>query len=196
VECPNSAILPRFKRPGVWAGIDRLKALQQRATRADLEALMGLPLKVREPRPGRSQAFFCEKSDSALHMCQHPAKDGASLARMRKHLNTFVRQMRLAIAPPPPTPGRQKCHRRRPWCARRSESWSSDLRGRAGRLKRSVSDRKRRKKRTTTLSGAPRLCVARTEVFHQRLPVGKATASPQVKRQARRFDEWPLDGLN
>src|SRR5438128_2016688 len=59
---------------------------------------MAFRLKLREPLPKGLKRVFCEQIDSALHMCQHPAKErGVTVHEVRKHLKKLRAAMRLAI---------------------------------------------------------------------------------------------------
>src|SRR5215211_980533 len=59
---------------------------------------MGFRLKVRKPLPEGLKRVFREEIDSALHMCQHPAKErGVTVHEVRKHLKKLRAAMRLAI---------------------------------------------------------------------------------------------------
>ena len=59
---------------------------------------MGFRLKLRDPLPEGLKRVFCEEIDSALHMCQHPAKErGVTVHEVRKHLKKLRAAMRLAI---------------------------------------------------------------------------------------------------
>src|SRR6266581_1911537 len=58
---------------------------------------MGFRLKLREPLTGGLKRVFCEQIDSALHLCQHPAKQrGVTVHEVRKHLKKLRAAMRLA----------------------------------------------------------------------------------------------------
>ena len=59
---------------------------------------MAFRLKLREPLPEGLKRVFCEEIDSALRMCQHPAKErGVTVHEVRKHLKKLRAAMRLAI---------------------------------------------------------------------------------------------------
>ena len=59
---------------------------------------MAFRLKLREPLPEGLKRVFREEIDSALRMCQHPAKErGVTVHRVRKHLKKLRAAMRLAI---------------------------------------------------------------------------------------------------
>src|SRR5205823_13982029 len=114
----------------VWAGSHRRKALQQRATRSDLEHAMGFRLKLREPLREGLKRVFCEEIDSALHMCQHPAKErGVTVHEVRKHLKKLRAAIRLAIG----AVGKN-CHAEEDRCVRNIGRLVSDLRDAQVRL--------------------------------------------------------------
>src|SRR5205823_3029924 len=114
----------------VWAGSHRRKALQQRATRSDLEHAMGFRLKLREPLPEGLKRVFREQIDSALHMCQNPAKErGVTVHEVRKHLKKLRAAMRLAIGEVG-----KNCHANEDRCVRKIGRLISDLRDAQVRL--------------------------------------------------------------
>src|SRR5438094_3059438 len=85
---------------------------------------MGFRLKLRESLPGGLKRIFCEQIDSALHMCQHPAKQrGVTVHEVRKHLKKLRAAMRLAIS----AVGKN-CHAKEDRCVRKIGRLVSDLR--------------------------------------------------------------------
>ena len=59
---------------------------------------MAFRLKLRELLPKGFKRVFREQIDSALHLCQNPAKErGVTVHEVRKHLKKLRAAMRLAI---------------------------------------------------------------------------------------------------
>src|SRR5436309_14486737 len=91
---------------------------------------MGFRLKVREPLRKGLKRVFCEEIDSALHMCQHPAKErGVTVHEVRKHLKKLRAAIRLAIG----AVGKN-CHAEQDRCVRNIGRLVSDLRDAQVRL--------------------------------------------------------------
>src|SRR5262249_2947535 len=97
---PRSRELPQIQSAlVVWAGSHRRKALQQRAFSSEVGHAMGFRLKLREPLPEGLKRVFREEIDSALHICQNPAKErGVTVHEVRKHLKKLRAAVRLAIS--------------------------------------------------------------------------------------------------
>ena len=131
VEFPDTCQLPQIQSTVVvWAGSDRRKTLQQRASRPDVEDAMAFRLKLREPLPEGLKRVFCEQIDSALHLCQNPAKQrGVTVHEVRKHLKKLRAAMRLAIG----AVGKN-CHAEEDRCVRKIGRLVSDLRDAQVRL--------------------------------------------------------------
>src|ERR1044071_6030216 len=91
---------------------------------------MAFRLKLREPLPGGLKRVFCEQIDSALHLCQHPAKQrGVTVHEVRKHLKKLRAAMRLAVG----AVGKN-CHAKEDRCVRKIGRLVSDLRDAQVRL--------------------------------------------------------------
>ena len=59
---------------------------------------MSFRLKLREPLPNGLKRVFREQIESALRLCQHPAKQrGVTVHEVRKHLKKLRAAMRLAV---------------------------------------------------------------------------------------------------
>ena len=91
---------------------------------------MAFRLKLREPLPEGLKRVFCEQIDSALHLCQNPAKQrGVTVHEVRKHLKKLRAAMRLAIG----AVGKN-CHAQEDRCVRDIGRLVSDLRDAQVRL--------------------------------------------------------------
>ena len=91
---------------------------------------MAFRLKLREPLPEGLKRVFCEQIDSALHLCQNPAKQrGVTVHEVRKHLKKLRAAMRLAIG----AVGKN-CHAEEDRCVRKIGRLVSDLRDAQVRL--------------------------------------------------------------
>ena len=91
---------------------------------------MAFRLKLREPLPEGLKRVFCEQIDSALHLCQNPARQrGVTVHEVRKHLKKLRAAMRLAIG----AVGKN-CHAQEDRCVRKIGRSISDLRDAQVRL--------------------------------------------------------------
>src|SRR5213083_219506 len=91
---------------------------------------MGFRLKLREPLPDGLKRVFREQIDSALQLCQHPAKQrGVTVHEVRKHLKKLRAAMRLAAGELG-----KNCHACEDRCVRKIGRMVSDLRDAQVRL--------------------------------------------------------------
>src|SRR5437016_13315461 len=85
---------------------------------------MGFRLKLREPLSEGLKRVFREQIDSALHRCEHPAKQrGVTVHEVREHLKKLRAAMRLAAGKVG-----KNCHKKEDRCVRKIGRMVSDLR--------------------------------------------------------------------
>ena len=124
---------------------------------------MAFRLKLREPLPEGLKRVFCEQIDSALHLCQNPAKQrGVTVHEVRKHLKKLRAAMRLAIG----AVGKN-CHAEEDRCVRKIGRLVSDLRDAQVRLQTFIKlrDKAAKNSEQTTLSAHGGIVGARTRKF-------------------------------
>ena len=140
---------------------------------------MAFRLKLREPLPEGLKRVFCEQIDSALHMCQNPAKQrGVTVHDVRKHLKKLRAAMRLAIG----AVGKN-CHAEEDRCVRKIGRLVSDLRDAHARLQTFIKLRdKWQKIPDNSAFRARRNCwCSNAKVFPQHSPAGKRKRSHSWK---------------
>jgi len=155
---------------------------------------MGFRLKLREPLPEGLKRVFCEEIDSALHMCQHPAKErGVTVHEVRKHLKKLRAAMRLAIGQVG-----KSCHAQEDRCVREIGRLVSDLRDAQVRLQTFIElrDKASKKKKRQLFSHTEELLLLERESFSAAFAGWQSHAIPQLEGVKARLMEWPLDGLN
>src|SRR5262245_2200016 len=174
----------------VWAGSDRRKALQQRASRPSVANAMAFRLKLREPLPEGLKRVFCEQIDSALHCCQNPAKQrGVTVHEVRKHLKKLRAAMRLAIG----VVGKN-CHAEENRCVRDIGRLVSDLRDAQVRLQTFIQLRDKAAKNSQQLfPRTEELLVLERESFSAAFAGWQKEAIPQLESVKARLTTWPLD---
>src|SRR5437867_13200471 len=85
---------------------------------------MGFRMKLRHPLPNGLKRVLREQIESALRLCQHPAKQrGVTVHEVRKHLKKLRAAMRLAVG----EVGKNQ-HAREDRCVREIGRLVSDLR--------------------------------------------------------------------
>jgi CHAD domain-containing protein len=155
---------------------------------------MGFRLKLREPLPKGLKRVFCEEIDSALHMCQHPAKErGVTVHEVRKHLKKLRAAMRLAIGQVG-----KNCHAQEDRCLREIGRLVSDLRDAQVRLQTFIElrDKASKKKDRQLFPRTEELLLLERESFSAAFAGWQSQAIPQLESVEARLTEWPLDGLN
>jgi len=155
---------------------------------------MAFRLKLREPLPQGLKRVLREQIDSALHLCQHPAKQrGVTVHEVRKHLKKLRAAMRLAIGEVG-----KNCHVREDRCVRKIGRLVSDLRDAQVRLQTFIELRDQAAK-TVGRQRFPRteeLLLLERESFSAAFAGWQSQAIPQLERVKARLMNWPLDGLN
>jgi CHAD domain-containing protein len=154
---------------------------------------MGFRLKLREPLSDGLKRVFREQIDSALHMCQNPAKQrGVTVHEVRKHLKKLRAAMRLAISEVG-----KNCHACEDRCVRKIGRLVSDLRDAQVRLQTFIELRDQAAK-TPGQHLFPRteeLLLLERESFSAAFAGWQSQAIPQLESVKTRLIDWPLDGL-
>src|SRR5215471_4538727 len=154
---------------------------------------MGFRLKLREPLPEGLKRVFREQIDSALHLCQNPAKErGVTVHEVRKHLKKLRAAMRLAISQVG-----KNCHAQKDSCVREIKRLVSDLRDAQVRLQTFIELRDKTSKRTERqlFPRTETLLLLERESFSAAFAGWQSQAIPQLEGVKARLTEWPLDGL-
>jgi len=154
---------------------------------------MAFRLKVREPLREGLKRVFCEEIDSALHMCQHPAKErGVTVHEVRKHLKKLRAAIRLAIG----AVGKN-CHAEQDRCVRNIGRLVSDLRDAQVRLQTFIQLRDKAAKHSERqlFPLTEELLLLERESFSAAFAGWQKEAIPQLENVKARLMAWTLDGL-
>jgi hypothetical protein len=154
---------------------------------------MAFRLKLREPLPEGLKRVFREQIDSALHMCQNPAKErGVTVHEVRKHLKKLRAAMRLAIGEVG-----KNCHANEDRCVRKIGRLISDLRDAQVRLQTFMELRDKAAKNSDRqlFPHTEELLLLERESFSAAFAGWQTQAIPQLERVEARLLKWPLDGL-
>jgi CHAD domain-containing protein len=155
---------------------------------------MGFRLKLREPLSEGLKRVFCEQIDSALHLCQNPARErGLTVHEVRKNLKKLRAAMRLAIG----AVGKN-CHSEEDRCVGKIGRLVSDLRDAQVRLQTFIQLRDKASKNSEQhlLSRTEELLLLERESFSAAFAGWQRQAIPQLENVKVRLMNWPLDGLN
>jgi CHAD domain-containing protein len=155
---------------------------------------MAFRLKLREPLPDGLKRVFCEQIDSALRLCQNPAKQrGVTVHEVRKHLKKLRAAMRLATG----AVGKD-CHRCENRSVREIGRLISDLRDAQVRLQTftELRDRKAKKSQEPLFPRTEELLLLECESFSAAFAGWQRQAIPQLENVKARLVAWPLDALN
>jgi len=155
---------------------------------------MGFRLKVRKSLPEGLKRVFREEIDSALPMCQHPAKErGVTVHEVRKHLKKLRAAMRLAVGEVG-----KKCHAQEDRCVREIGRLISDLRDAQVRLQTFLELRGNalKKNERQLFPRTEELLLLERESFSAAFAGWQSQAIPQLEGVKARVMEWPLVGLN
>ena len=156
---------------------------------------MGFRLKLREPLSEGLKRIFREQIDSALHLCQNPAKQrGVTVHEVRKHLKKLRAAMRLGVG----AVGKN-CHAEENRCVRDIGRLVSDLRDAQVRLQTFIKLRDKASKKNFGKQLFPRteeLLMLERESFSAAFAGWQKEAIPQLENAKARLMAWPLDGLN
>jgi len=154
---------------------------------------MAFRLKLREPLREGLKRVFCEEIDSALHMCQHPAKErGVTVHEVRKHLKKLRAAIRLAIG----AVGKN-CHAEEDRCVRNIGRLVSDLRDAQVRLQTFIQlrDKAAKNSERQLFPLTEELLLLERESFSAAFAGWQKEAIPQLENVKARLMAWPLDGL-
>jgi CHAD domain-containing protein len=155
---------------------------------------MGFRLKLREPLPDGLKRVFREQIDSALQLCQHPAKQrGVTVHEVRKHLKKLRAAMRLATGEVG-----KNCHACEDRCVRKIGRLVSDLRDSQVRLQTFVElrDEAAKHRKQQLFQRTEELLLLERESFSAAFAGWQSQAIPQLESVRARLMDWPLDGLN
>jgi CHAD domain-containing protein len=155
---------------------------------------MAFRLKLREPLPEGLKRVFCEQIDSALHLCQNPAKQrGVTVHEVRKHLKKLRAAMRLAIG----AVGKN-CHVEEDSCVRKIGRLVSDLRDAQVRLQTFIQlrDKAAKNSKQRLFPRTEELLLLERESFSSAFAGWQRQAIPQLERIKARVMAWPLDDLD
>ena len=154
---------------------------------------MGFRLRLREPLSEELKRVFREQIESALHLCQNPAKQrGVTVHEVRKHLKKLRAAMRLAIG----TVGKN-CHAEEDRCVRMIGRLVSDLHDTQVRLQTFIELREEAAKTCERL--LPRteeLLLLERESFSAAFAGWQSQAIPQLEQVKARLMRWRLDDLD
>ena len=154
---------------------------------------MGFRLKLREPLPDGLKRVFREQIDSALRLCQHPAKQrGVTVHEVRKHLKKLRAAMRLAISEVG-----KNCHAEEDRCVRKIGRLISDLRDAQVRLQTFIElrDQAAKKSEHQPFPRTEELLLLERDSFSAAFAGWQTQAIPQLERVKARLMGWPLEGL-
>ena len=154
---------------------------------------MAFRLKLREPLPEGLKRVFSEQIDSALRMCEKPARQrGITVHEVRKHLKKLRAAMRLAVGEVG-----KNCHAREDRCVRKIGRLVSDLRDSQVRLQTfaELRDQTAKKPEQQLFPRTEELLLLERESFSAAFAGWQTQAIPQLERVKARLMDWPLEGL-
>ena len=154
---------------------------------------MAFRLKLREPLPEGLKRVFCEQIDSALQLCQNPAKQrGVTVHEVRKRLKKLRAAIRLGIG----AVGKN-CHAEEDRCVRNIGRLVSDLRDAQVRLQTFIQlrDKAAKKSERHLFPLTEELLLLERESFSAAFAGWQKEAIPQLENVKARLMRWPLDGL-
>jgi CHAD domain-containing protein len=155
---------------------------------------MGFRLKLNEPLPDGLKRVFREQIQSALKLCEHPARQrGVTVHEVRKHLKKLRAAMRLAIG----EVGKNQ-HAREDRCVREIGRLVSDLRDAQVRLQTLIQlrDEAAKKSEENPFPRIEELLSLERESFSAAFDGWQKLAIPKLERVGERLSKWPLDGIS
>ena len=155
---------------------------------------MGFRLKLREPLSEGLKRVSREQIESALRLCQHPAKQrGVTVHEVRKHLKKLRAAMRLATGEVG-----KNCHDCEDRCVRKIGRLVSDLRDAQVRLQTFVElrDEATKHREQPLFPHTEELLLLERESFSAAFTGWQSQAIPQLDSVKARLMDWPLEGLN
>jgi CHAD domain-containing protein len=154
---------------------------------------MGFRLKLHEPLPNGLKRVFREQIQSALELCQHPAKErGVTVHEVRKHLKKLRAAMRLAVG----EVGKNR-HALEDRCVREIGRLVSDLRDAQVRLQTLIQlrDETAKGSKENHFSRIEELLSLERESFSAAFAGWQKQAIPKLERVGERLSKWPLAGI-
>lgn len=154
---------------------------------------MGFRLKLREPLPDGLKRVFREQIQSALQLCEHPARQrGVTVHEVRKHLKKLRAAMRLAVG----EVGKNQ-HAREDRCVREIGRLVSDLRDAQVRLQTLIQlrDEAAKKSEENPFPHLEELLSLERESFSAAFDGWQKQAIPKLERVGERLSKWPLDRI-
>src|SRR5205814_8225498 len=148
---------------------------------------------LRQPLRQRLNRVFCEEIDSALHMCQHPAKErGVTVHEVRKHLKKLRAAIRLAIGQVG-----KNCHAEEDRCVRNIGRLVSDLRDAQVRLQTFIQlrDKAAKNSERQLFPLTEELLLLERESFSAAFAGCQKEAIPQLENVNAPLMARPLHGL-
>jgi CHAD domain-containing protein len=154
---------------------------------------MAFKLKLREALSDGLKRVFREQIESALRMCQNPAKQrGVTVHEVRKHLKKLRAAMRLAAVEVG-----KNCHACEDRCVRKIGRLISDLRDAQVRLQTFIElrDQAAKKSQKQLFLRTEELLLLERDSFSAAFAGWQTQAIPQLERVKARLIDWPLEGL-
>src|SRR5205809_1316219 len=154
---------------------------------------MGFRLKLREPLPDGLKRVFREQIESALRLCQQPAKQrGVTVHEVRKHLKKLRAAMRLAVD----EVGKNR-HAGEDRCVREIGRLVSDLRDAHVRLQTLIQlhDETAKGSGENHFPHIEELLSLERESFSAAFAGWQKQAIPKLERVGGRLSKWPLAGI-
>jgi hypothetical protein len=153
---------------------------------------MGFHLKLREPLPDGLKRVFREQTESAIHLCENPAKQrGVTVHEVRKRLKKLRAAMRLAACEVG-----KNCHAREDRCVRKIGRLVSGLRDAQVRLQTFMDLRDHVKRSEEQLfPRTEELLLLERENFSAAFIGWQSQAIPRLERVNSRLMNWRLEGL-
>ena len=155
---------------------------------------MGFRLKLKEPLPDGLKRVFREQIQSALQLCEHPARQrGVTVHEVRKHLKKLRAAMRLAVG----EVGKNQ-HKNEDRCVREIGRLVSDLRDAQVRLQTLIQlrDEAAKKSEENPFPRIEELLSLERESFSAAFDGWQKLAIPKLERVGERLSKWPLDGIS
>ena len=155
---------------------------------------MGFRLKLKEPLPDGLKRVFREQIQSALQLCEHPARQrGVTVHEVRKHLKKLRAAMRLAVG----EVGKNQ-HKNEDRCVREIGRLVSDLRDAQVRLQTLIQlrDEVAKKSEENPFPRIEELLSLERESFSAAFDGWQKLAIPKLERVGERLSKWPLDGIS
>ena len=155
---------------------------------------MGFRLKLKEPLPDGLKRVFREQIQSALKLCEHPARQrGVTVHEVRKHLKKLRAAMRLAVG----EVGKNQ-HKNEDRCVREIGRLVSDLRDAQVRLQTLIQlrDEAAKKSEENPFPRIEELLSLERESFSAAFDGWQKQAIPKLERAEERLSKWPLERIS